>query len=318
MTPLAPLDAQAIVADIHFHMLDYREKAVEEFQAVLRSDPNNATALRGLGYSYLMKEDYHNAGDFFSRAAEKNPDDRRVVYYSALLLQREGGLDAKNERTSRIQSQLERVIQLDPEFADAYSILSFVYSTQEKPELALKTMMKAVELNPRNPAYLFNLAQLCALNRDFKNALSIFQQLEKSEDAEVASRARDAIPSIRSAMEVSASGGTVELRSRESVIERRSTSQAQVEPAKPAPVAVPIASNFIKGKLTAVDCQAAPGATFTVVAGKATWAMHTANRDKMILIGADKFSCDWKNQNVAVNYRATGDGAGEVISLEIQ
>jgi hypothetical protein len=38
----------------------------------------------------------------------------------------------------------------------------------------------------------------------------------------------------------------------------------------------------------------------------------------MTLIGADKFPCDWKNQSVAVNYRASGGSSGEVISLEIQ
>ena len=318
-TPLTLLDAQAIVADVHFHLLDYREKAADEFQAVLRSDPGNATALRGMGYSYLVKQDYHNASDFFSRAAEKSPDDPRVLYYSALLLQRENGFNGGDERTLHMQSQLEKVVQLDPEFADAYSLLAFVYSSQEKEEQALKTMMKAVELNPRNPSYLFNLSQLCVLNRDFKDALSILQQLAKSEDPAIASRAQDAIPSVQNAIDISTRGGKVEVRSREEVLKTRTASEKVPGEPTPTPAAVPAGPTaFIKGRLTAVDCQASPGATITVVSGKATWIIHTANRDKMILIGADKFSCDWKNQNVAINYRSGGSNSGELVSLEIQ
>jgi len=316
-TPLTALDAQAIVADIHFHILDYRDKAADEFQAVLKVDPDNLTALRGMGYSYLVKQDYHNAGDFFSRAAEKSPNDPRVLYYSALLAQREGGLDPADPRTAHVQEQLEKAVQLDPEYADAFSMLAFVYSAQDKRELALKTMMKAVELNPRNPDYLFHLSQLCLMNRDFKDALSILHQMEKNEDPAVALRAQQQIPEVENAMTVEANGGKVEVHSSEGALHRRSAPEPPAEPA-PVQVAAPAPTNFIKGKLTAIDCQDSPGATMTVVSGKATWSMHTANRDEMILIGADKFSCDWKNQSVAVNYRVSGSGSGEVISLELQ
>jgi hypothetical protein len=36
------------------------------------------------------------------------------------------------------------------------------------------------------------------------------------------------------------------------------------------------------------------------------------------LIGADEFSCDWKNKSVSVNYRERQDGDGDVVSLEVQ
>jgi hypothetical protein len=43
----------------------------------------------------------------------------------------------------------------------------------------------------------------------------------------------------------------------------------------------------------------------------------------LVLIGADEFSCDWKNKSVALNYRArnkNGDGGddGDIVSLELQ
>jgi hypothetical protein len=38
----------------------------------------------------------------------------------------------------------------------------------------------------------------------------------------------------------------------------------------------------------------------------------------VLLIGTDVFSCAWKKQRVAVNYRKTADTAGTVISIEAQ
>ena len=38
----------------------------------------------------------------------------------------------------------------------------------------------------------------------------------------------------------------------------------------------------------------------------------------MVLIGADQFSCDWTNRNVAVSYRERPDGEGDAVSVEMQ
>jgi hypothetical protein len=46
--------------------------------------------------------------------------------------------------------------------------------------------------------------------------------------------------------------------------------------------------------------------------------MKVADRNHLVLIGADEFSCAWSKEKVAVNYRETAEGQGSVISLEIQ
>jgi hypothetical protein len=37
-----------------------------------------------------------------------------------------------------------------------------------------------------------------------------------------------------------------------------------------------------------------------------------------LVLGADAFSCDWKKQKVAINYRETGNASGTVVSIEVQ
>ena len=64
---LTMADAKAVLADTHLHSPDYQEKAVAEFEDVLKLQPDNPAALRGLGYAYLMKRDFHRAGEYFNQ-----------------------------------------------------------------------------------------------------------------------------------------------------------------------------------------------------------------------------------------------------------
>ena len=38
----------------------------------------------------------------------------------------------------------------------------------------------------------------------------------------------------------------------------------------------------------------------------------------MVLIGADDFSCDWRDRRVSVNYKAAGPNNGDLVSLEVR
>jgi len=56
----------------------------------------------------------------------------------------------------------------------------------------------------------------------------------------------------------------------------------------------------------------------TVALGTKSRRVHVRDVAKMVLIGADRFSCNWTNRTVAVNYHERADGDGEVVSLEMQ
>jgi len=82
-------DSDAVLADIHLHSPDYREKAIAEFEEILKTNPNHAASCRGLGYAYLQKQDLstrENTSSGLRRRTRKIP----VHYYSALLMSRQG------------------------------------------------------------------------------------------------------------------------------------------------------------------------------------------------------------------------------------
>ena len=96
-------------------------------------------------------------------------------------------------------------------------------------------------------------------------------------------------------------------------IEKSSAAEPGVDP-----IPSRTAPSFLRGTIVGVDCSSPPVATLTVVSGGRNWKMQVRDSKQILLIGADSFSCAWNKQKVALNYRETGDAAGNVISIEVQ
>jgi tetratricopeptide (TPR) repeat protein len=318
--PLSAADTSAVMADIHLHSIDYRDKAIDEFQEILKSDGNNAAALRGLGYAYLQKREFKEAADYFRRAAQLDSTDPRVHYYSALLMNREGGF-ANRAKLPEMIKELEAAIALDPNFAEPYSLLGFAQSFDGYWEKGLANMQKAIALSPRNTWYQFNLAQMYLNHRQPDQAIPLLEALKQAPDQQVALRAGESLARAQQLKAMLERG--VQFQQLGPVHARDDAGEAD-EPPSPTPAKTGQSSpsattvKFMKGLLTSVDCAASPSAVLTVVSGTSTWKMKVADLNRVVLMGADKFSCSWTKQKVAVNYVETGSGEGRVISLELQ
>ena len=75
---------------------------------------------------------------------------------------------------------------------------------------------------------------------------------------------------------------------------------------------------FVRGTLTSVDCSKAPSAILTVSSGSEILKLTITDKEQLVLIGEDHFSCSWSKKKVAVNFRQGDSGENSVISLEIQ
>ena len=320
VAPLAPADSKAILADLHVHSSDYADQSIAEFEEVLKLQPNHPAALRGLGYAYLRKRDFAHAAEYFDKAAALDTHDPRVLYYSAMLMNQENRAKT-DEELKRTQSLLERAVQLDPNFADAYNLLAFADAALGKREDGLAAMKKALSLNPGNVGYYYNLAEMYLANQDMDSAIKLFENLKNSSNPEIAARAQQELARVEAYKEVSSRTQTVSMPhvvSRDSGTDNNAVSTIEVETASPPAPALGGTTDFLKGKLVSVDCSATPGATLTITTPKGSWSFHTANAGKLVVIGSDKLDCAWSNRSVAVNYRSTGTRTGELVSLELQ
>jgi tetratricopeptide (TPR) repeat protein len=327
VTPLTLADGMAVLADIHLHSPDYREKAVSEFEAILKTNPNHAASLRGLGYACLEKQDFDRAGAYFKKAAEADSRDPRVHYYSALLMSRHGSFVDQSNLPAIIK-ELEASLALDPNFADSYMLLAFAQSYSGDPAKGLESMRKAVAINPRNDAYLFNLAQLYLNNSRPDEAIAILQSLQGTDNPQLAFHASELLThakeiklALQSGAQISSGPvpGTVLVN--RLTPDHPSNPQEQGEAAAHAEVTPPLKTGppkFLKGRLVNVDCSAAPVAVLTVISGTKSWKMKVVDSKHVIVIGADEFSCAWSDQKIALNYHDSGEGQGTVMTVEIQ
>lgn len=311
-------DANVVLADIHLHSPDYQEKAKGELQEVLQMQPGNPAALRGLGYFYLQRRELDHAAEYFRQASEHDSKDPRVHYYNAMLLNRRTDV-ASTERMTEMKKECEAAIALDPNLADAYALLGFAQLSSGDREKGLQAMKKAVALSPRNEGYQFNLANFYVMNGRMDDAANVFRILARSSNPEIADHANLELAraeEYKRKMEVAPERSSQSAGPPDSQPSRASDQSVE----EPARVSVPSTTpvHFVKGKVVSVDCSAPPKAVLSMVAGGKTRNMYVENSGHVIVIGADRFSCDWKNIGAAVNYRDRSDGAGDVVSVEVQ
>jgi Flp pilus assembly protein TadD len=312
MKPLSITDSRAVLADIHLHSRDYRDKAIEEFQDILKSEPNNAAACRGLGYAYLQKQDFEQAGGYFKQASQSDSKDPRVHYYSALLMSRQAPVSG-NSNLTEMTKELRAAIALDPNFADPYMLLAFAQMNGGDNEAGLASIQKAVALSPRNEMYRLNLAQMYLGTRKVDEAIAVLKALQKSSNPLIVQRAGDALGQAQ--------------RFQADMKETSSYTAAHALPqtGDPSPKTETVLSRpnqgapkFLKGVIQGIDCSSPPAATLTIASGKKSWKMQVADSTHILLIGADSFSCSWAQKRVAINYHETSDSTGSVFSIEIQ
>jgi tetratricopeptide (TPR) repeat protein len=318
------LTSQAILADLHAHSSDYQQQAVSEFQAVLEKDPGNEIATRGLGYLYLKQGEYDKASELFKRASLTESKDPRLFYLSALLTNRIAIKEGKPPSQPQVmRQQLEQAIALDPTFADAYNLLAFALAANQKYDAAVSAEKKAIELNASYEPYQINLAHLYLQWQKWDDAQAVLARLQLSTDPETRKDATDLIATLQSNREMAAQI----IRDRElrhddiTAPQWRRKEGSDSATATPAPAeAKPDTRKtlYMYGRLQSVDCSADPAAILLVRKGPKLMKLRTDDYKKLLVMGEDEFSCDWRDRKVLVNYKPGGKADGDIVTLELE
>ncbi|HWZ44927.1 MAG TPA: tetratricopeptide repeat protein [Candidatus Saccharimonadales bacterium] len=180
------LNASAVLADLHSHQPDYRRLGIHEFEEILRLDPENTMAHRGLGYALFQEHDPDGAIPHLEKAAKMGPGDWLTHYYWAELMaqKQDEGLAPQMEREARL------VTQLNPEMADGHALLGFALMTQHRAAEATAAYEIARRLDPASEIYALNLAELYTRLGQEAPARELFLGLQYSDNTTVATAAR--------------------------------------------------------------------------------------------------------------------------------
>ena len=317
-------EAKVALAEVKIHTPGKEEEAVADLEAVQPLVPNFPNLYAALGWYYLRSNDFERAAVDLKRAVDLGSTDPRPYYFTAVLLTRESG----GSKWLQIRSLLRKALELDQNYADALALLAFAEVSGGDTIKAIRWIKQAIALSPRNDAYRLDLAKYMIADKRGDAAKALLAYLVNSEDQKVATEASALLKQIETmGVDQYAAEKRRERENPMAYVDPRWRPKAgggtiaELEEKKPADEAKPDMrkTEFLKGRIVKVACSANTGATITFAAatGK-TWTMKTKDRDKLVLIGADKFSCGWSNVRVAVNYKPSGANTGDLVSLEVQ
>jgi tetratricopeptide (TPR) repeat protein len=161
-------------------LLDLKNKkiddAVGELDAAREKFPNTPQVSYFYGLVYSEKKDYKKAietlEDTIRLSSGSNPDilDANFYYYYGAALERDGQFD-------KSIAQFHKAIELNPDFAEAYNYLGFMYADKNiKLEEARDLIERALSYEPENGAYLDSMGWVYYREGQVDKALTYLQR----------------------------------------------------------------------------------------------------------------------------------------------
>ena len=345
--PVTPLDigtsiqevpdaeAQALVAEMTLRMPEHRGQAVKELEGLVNQPQgDNPIARRALAWADLQNHEYGKALEELTRNMQLDNKDPWIRYYRALVKHDQARATGNpTQGLANMMIDLHAVIDWDPDFAQAYDMLAMAELEGGGVHAATDNIKLAIQLSPRNQEYLLHRARIQLQAKEWDAATVLLERLKDSGDPKVASAARqdlEDLPTLKkygvlparqtaAVTQSSQSENDAKTGKASSAQESGDESEGEAPEAETPPKPDHRKILFRHGKLVSVDCSQPPAAVLKVVVGaRMVMKLKTDDYKSLILIGADQFSCQWKDVSVAVNYRASGKASGDLVSVEIE
>jgi tetratricopeptide (TPR) repeat protein len=335
-------EAQALVAEMTLRVPEHRDEARKELASIIDQPKlDNVVAHRALAWDFMQKKDYEHAIEELSNAITLDAKDPMTHYYLSLCKYQQAQSSGQEMKgLANMMQDLHLVLDWDHEFAEAYYMLAVAQTEGGGVRAATDSIRAAIQLSPRKPNYVLELARIYEAGKNWDAATALLQHLAANSNAEVASAAskdlqdlpyikKYGIPPVSSASSagtakaVASTAGATVTSAAQKTNPPKPTTQASDEneesseqtPPQPQIDKRPI--HYAKGKLISVDCSQPPVAIVTVTTGAKTMKLRTSDYKSLMLVGVDTFSCDWTNRSVSVNYKAGGKADGDLVSLEV-
>jgi hypothetical protein len=350
---LHEMDARALIAEVKIRIPDRRESGLQELHELATTpDPSaktandqkssrdkddktsapliasvgNEIAHRVLAYDHLQHGEFDGAAEELSDAAALKPGDLWIRYYLSLLKYRIAqSKHAQIAGLPNMMQDLRAVLEWYPEFADAYDLMAIARMEGGGPVAAMQAERAAMQLSPRNQSYVYHMAEIYIADKKWEATRALLGRLKVSSNPKIAAAARERLEQISNEQKygVSAASGTSaqKLSPQKSpfdVLEEDAAKRAAAQKAQSAGTADTRPAKFLQGRLVGVDCSQSPAAVLTVSSDGTVLKLRTADYKSLLLIGADAFSCDWKNRSISVNYKAGGPSDGDLVSVEVR
>jgi len=191
-------DADALIANMHFHSNDRHEQSIGEYKSVLSKNPNQVDANLGLGYAAFLSRNYDEAETYLRKAASAEAKNARCQFlFGILQLRRDSTDENKQEHLLDAWNHLKAATSLSPELAEAHSELAYALSKLGNKDGAIKEASAATRLNQGNEGYFVNLAELYFEYKKYEPAEALFKQLALSTNPKIAALANQRLETLK-------------------------------------------------------------------------------------------------------------------------
>ena len=289
-----------------------------------------ASAHRSLAWAFLERGDLENAIEHIRHALALD-DSSPQTHYLYAVYGNQGERDQIKiaSADARLGTELKAALQLNPNYAPAWELLGLAELSVNSTARALEDLRRASAMAPRCERCYLNLAQAEQAAGNPQAAHNLLLYAKAGNDAAVTTEAASALEEMGrekkqrerwSEMGLSAPAAKPgKYDNLDEAIAEDEKREAEAKSGQPAQASGSDTRGVLHlaGRLLSVRC-AAKGETaaLSVSSGGNRWTMLVADREKLPLIGADSFNCDWRDLEIPVNYKARGKLEGDVVSLE--
>ncbi len=351
--PLPEADARAIYAEVQVRIPERRElglktlnelattpteadkklqsrqqsKRVGEDAEQLPSDAiGSPLAHRILAWDHIEHGQFQEAFSEMGDAASLNPQDMWVRYYLCIAKHRMAqAKHAEIMGLANMMLDLRGVLEWYPEMSDAYDLLAVARNAGGSSTTAMQSERAAIGLSPRDERYQIHLAEIYISGKKWEAAGALLDRLKTSDDPQIVAVAQDLTSHVGNQRKYGVAAGgpgspQPKYEEQKSPFDALEQEAQKREAAEKQPDSPSDARNtkFVKGRLVAVDCSMAPAAVLTVNSAAGTLKLRAADYKSLLLIGADDFSCEWRDRQVTANYKPRGPANGDLVSLEMR
>jgi tetratricopeptide (TPR) repeat protein len=326
---LPEADGDALLAEMEIRVREHRDDAVKRLNVIVNAEPKvqEVAAHRALAWDDMQRKQFDDAEKELVSASQIDPKDPWSHYQMALVKVREAqaaGHDVLG--LANLMIDLKLFIDAYPDSAEAHHMLAMAQLQGGGFHSALDSIRIAVQLNPRSQQYLLDMALVYIGGKKWEEATALLNRLQSSSDPKIAQESRKNLSDLPMLRKYGIPPQQ-QAAAAPQVFGPKSGAQGgddDDDDAKPTPmVAVHPQPDkrliqFLKGKLLDIDCSQSPAAILTVAGKVKTMKFRTEDFHSLVLIGADQFSCEWRNKPVMVNFKAGGKSDGDLVSLELE
>jgi tetratricopeptide (TPR) repeat protein len=355
--PLPEADASALYAEVQIRIPERREiglkalltlataptladkkSEIKADRAEKRSNGNdddaqlpttaigNALAHRILAWDHIEHGEFDDAILELGSAAALNQRDMWIRYYlSALKYRMAQAKHTDIQGLPNMMLDLKAVLEWYPELAGAYDLLALARNEGGSTPAAMQAERAAMTLSPRDELYVYHLAQIYIASKKWEAADALLERLKASSNPQMAALANERLTQMGTERKYGITSGTAtqtKLAPQKSpfdVLEEDAAKRAEADKTSQTTGSTDKRTpRFLKGRLVDVDCSQSPAAVLTVTSERGVLKLRANDYKSLLLIGADDFSCEWRDRQVTVNYKPGGKMDGDLVSLEVR